>query len=119
MTVRTLDEALVRAVEGLILAHPGAANAIRGAEIVAALRAAGHPAHLRRVSEAVAELRSRGVPVLSTSSRGYYLATSEAERAEAASELRKRIAALNRSLAYVDAACASRIQLALGFGGAP
>ena len=71
---------------------------------------------LRRISEAVAQLRAEGVPVLSTSARGYYLATTEGERAEAASELRKRIAALNRSLVHLDAACAHRVQMALGLG---
>jgi hypothetical protein len=109
--------ALVHAVEAILLSRVGREQAIRGCEVMAILHAAGHPAHLRRVSEAVAELRAKGLPVLATSSRGYYLAATEDERAEAASELRKRIAALNRSLYHLDAACAGRVQLALGFGG--
>jgi hypothetical protein len=109
---------MVDAVEGILLSRVGRSQAIRGCEVVAILRAAGHRAHLRRVSEAVAELRAKGLPILATSSRGYYCAASDDERAEAASELRKRIAALNRSLVHLDAACAHRVQLALGFGGA-
>lgn len=105
---------------GHLLAHQhlGAQNAVTWERLRDELRAHGIEVNaVRRLQEARDVLRERGLPVVGTSDRGVFLASTEDERAEAASEIRKRIASLTRALATVDEACAGRIQLAL-FGGA-
>lgn len=117
--MRNPDAALVEALGALLMdRHVGAQHAATWDRLRDELRAAGlEVGAVRRLQEARDVLREKGLPVVGTSDRGIFLADTEDERAEAASELRKRIASLNRALSTVDAACAGRIQLALALEG--
>ena len=70
---------------------------------------------LRAVGLAVREARLAGTPICSDSSNGYWVG----DLTSTTRDLKARIHALAQVLHALDAATASRVQLALGFPEAP
>jgi biotin operon repressor len=93
-----------------VVAHIRAHGPQRGRHIADALGMT-----LRAVGLAVREARLAGTPICSDSSRGYYLG----DVSHTIADLKSRIRALAIVMHALDAATASRVQLALNLDGQP
>jgi hypothetical protein len=120
MAPRRPDPAVLFALDTLLRSrHRGAENAVTGARLLVELAEYNFLGlHLRRISEAVRELRRSGAPIASDSAAGYWyepdpLAYQQAIRGEMVPRLR----AMAEDLRFADRTLYDALSLALNLGG--